>query len=192
MPFGCMCACFVPSLAGPAALREAEAGEMPCLAKMRGPASLRTYDREYDDMNDTGTRIAALLQQVGEVHHTVFADTSGADDDWATFYSDWLLTHSECPSCSDGARCAATLRAIGGMRRAVHGGWDFGPMECVVRRTFAAKVCMNRRARGGAATGRKPGASQSPSLETCSPVFLSPALVLCSWEGTLWYVAASF
>jgi hypothetical protein len=48
-------------------------------------------------VDDTAARIAALLQQVGEVHHTVFADTSGADDDWATFYSDWLLTHSEMP-----------------------------------------------------------------------------------------------
>lgn len=46
-------------------------------------------------MNDSATsRIAALLHQVGEVHHQVFADTDGADDDWATFYSDWLLHHS--------------------------------------------------------------------------------------------------
>ena len=27
----------------------------------------------------------------------VFADTEGADDDWATFYSDWLLAHSKLP-----------------------------------------------------------------------------------------------
>src|ERR1700722_19781950 len=58
-------------------------------------------------------------------------------------------------------------------------------MECVVRRTFTAKVCMSGRARRGAATGTKPGASQSPNLETCSAASLSPALVLCSWEGTL-------
>jgi hypothetical protein len=27
----------------------------------------------------------------------VFADTDGNDDDWATFYSDWLLHHSDLP-----------------------------------------------------------------------------------------------
>ena len=41
--------------------------------------------------------IADLLQQVGEVHHTVFSDTDGNDEDWATFYSDWLLAHSNLP-----------------------------------------------------------------------------------------------
>ncbi len=42
-------------------------------------------------------RIAEVLYQAGEVHHTVFADTDGSDDDWATFYSDWLLAHSDFP-----------------------------------------------------------------------------------------------
>lgn len=44
---------------------------------------------------DATQKIAELLNQVGEVHHQVFADTDGADDDWATFYSDWLLHHSK-------------------------------------------------------------------------------------------------
>lgn len=44
---------------------------------------------------DTTTRIAELLHQVGEIHHMVFSDTDGNDDDWATFYSDWLLAHSD-------------------------------------------------------------------------------------------------
>ncbi len=48
-------------------------------------------------MSDDSVKIAALLHQVGEVHHVVFADTDGNDDDWATFYSDWLLAHSELP-----------------------------------------------------------------------------------------------
>lgn len=38
--------------------------------------------------------VAELLQQAGEIHHRVFSDTDGVDDDWATFYSDWLLAHS--------------------------------------------------------------------------------------------------
>jgi hypothetical protein len=50
-------------------------------------------------MNDnSATKVAQLLHQVGEVHHVVFADTDGNDEDWATFYSDWLLAHSEFPS----------------------------------------------------------------------------------------------
>lgn len=44
---------------------------------------------------DAAETIAALLHQVGETHHVVFADTDGNDDDWATFYSDWLLAHSD-------------------------------------------------------------------------------------------------
>ncbi len=46
---------------------------------------------------ETATKIAELLHQVGEIHHMVFADTDGSDDDWATFYSDWLLAHSDLP-----------------------------------------------------------------------------------------------
>jgi hypothetical protein len=46
---------------------------------------------------DVVAKIAALLNQAGEIHHVVFSDTDGADDDWATFYSDWLLHHSELP-----------------------------------------------------------------------------------------------
>jgi NAD(P)H-hydrate epimerase len=42
-------------------------------------------------------QIAELLHQAGEIHHAVFVDTEGADDDWASFYSDWLLAHSPLP-----------------------------------------------------------------------------------------------
>ncbi len=49
-------------------------------------------------MTENAATIAALLQQVGEVHHVVFADTDGSDEDWATFYSEWLLTHSKLPT----------------------------------------------------------------------------------------------
>ena len=42
-------------------------------------------------------RIAALLSEVSETHHTVYRITDGADDDWATFYADWLVRLSELP-----------------------------------------------------------------------------------------------
>jgi len=38
-------------------------------------------------------QIASLLHQAGETHHVVYSDTDGEDPDWATFYSDWLLSH---------------------------------------------------------------------------------------------------
>ena len=45
-------------------------------------------------IDNRGHTIADLLHEAGEVHHVVFADTDGNDDDWATFYSDGLLTHT--------------------------------------------------------------------------------------------------
>jgi hypothetical protein len=46
---------------------------------------------------DATARIAELLHEAGETHHTVFRITDGADDDWASWYSDWLVNHSELP-----------------------------------------------------------------------------------------------
>jgi hypothetical protein len=42
--------------------------------------------------------IAALLQEVAETHHQVYRISDGADDDWASWYADWLLRLSELPS----------------------------------------------------------------------------------------------
>jgi len=42
-------------------------------------------------------RIAALLHEAAETHHTVYRITDGTDLDWASWYADWLLTLSELP-----------------------------------------------------------------------------------------------
>jgi len=42
--------------------------------------------------------IADLLHEAGETHHQVFRITDGADDDWASWYADWLVAHSELPT----------------------------------------------------------------------------------------------
>jgi len=42
--------------------------------------------------------IADVLHTAAETHHVVFAITDGADDDWATWYSDWLVNHSKLPA----------------------------------------------------------------------------------------------
>jgi hypothetical protein len=39
-----------------------------------------------------------LLHEVGETHHRVFRITDGTDDDWASWYADWLTKLSELPS----------------------------------------------------------------------------------------------
>jgi hypothetical protein len=41
--------------------------------------------------------IAALLEEAAETHHRVYRITDGADDDWASWYADWLLELSELP-----------------------------------------------------------------------------------------------
>ena len=42
--------------------------------------------------------IADLLHEAGETHHQVFRITDGTDPDWASWYADWLIPHSELPT----------------------------------------------------------------------------------------------
>jgi hypothetical protein len=46
-------------------------------------------------VDDEVARVSALLHEAGETHHAVYRITEGADDDWATWYSDWLVRLSE-------------------------------------------------------------------------------------------------
>jgi hypothetical protein len=41
--------------------------------------------------------LAQLLTEVAETHHRVYRITDGVDDDWASWYADWLLELSELP-----------------------------------------------------------------------------------------------
>jgi hypothetical protein len=43
-------------------------------------------------------RVAALLEEAAETHHRVYRITDGVDDDWASWYADWLLRLSELPT----------------------------------------------------------------------------------------------
>jgi hypothetical protein len=47
-------------------------------------------------MGDTD-RIAALMDEASNVHGAYYRIIAGDDDDWATFYSEWLVNHSELP-----------------------------------------------------------------------------------------------
>jgi hypothetical protein len=46
-------------------------------------------------MDERTQRVADLLHEAAEVHHVVYRITDGADDDWASFYADWLTQRSE-------------------------------------------------------------------------------------------------
>jgi hypothetical protein len=49
-------------------------------------------------MDSRTGKISELLHEAAETHHIVFRIVDGDDPDWATWYSDWLVSHSELPS----------------------------------------------------------------------------------------------
>jgi hypothetical protein len=49
-------------------------------------------------MDERAPRIRDLLHEAAEVHHVVYRITDGIDADWASFYADWLIEHSELPA----------------------------------------------------------------------------------------------
>ena len=48
-------------------------------------------------MDERTTKVSELLHEAAETHHQVFRITDGADDDWASWYANWLVTLSELP-----------------------------------------------------------------------------------------------
>jgi hypothetical protein len=54
-------------------------------------------DMHGDQMTDTLEQISVLLHEAGETHHRVFRIVDGADDDWASWYAQWLIDLSELP-----------------------------------------------------------------------------------------------
>jgi hypothetical protein len=46
---------------------------------------------------DKIAKVSALLHEAGETHHIVYRITDGDDPDWASWYADWLVNHSELP-----------------------------------------------------------------------------------------------
>jgi hypothetical protein len=52
---------------------------------------------EAATMDEGSTNLGELLHEAAETHHRVFRITDGADDDWASWYAEWLVTLSELP-----------------------------------------------------------------------------------------------
>jgi len=42
-------------------------------------------------------QISGLLHEAGETHHRVYRIVDGDDQDWASWYADWLINLSELP-----------------------------------------------------------------------------------------------
>ena len=54
-------------------------------------------------------QVSDLLHEAAETHHRVFRIVDGADDDWATWYADWLVNLSDlCQRCWAPSRPAAS------------------------------------------------------------------------------------
>jgi hypothetical protein len=53
-------------------------------------------------VDERTAKISELLQEAAETHHHVFRITDGADDDWASWYAQWLVTLSELPQLLGG------------------------------------------------------------------------------------------
>jgi hypothetical protein len=52
-------------------------------------------------MSERAEKISALLHEAAETHHVVYRITDGDDPDWASWYADWLVNHSELPDLLD-------------------------------------------------------------------------------------------
>jgi hypothetical protein len=65
-----------------------------------GPRPEQPYWRvgKGDQMTVPLEQINSLLHEAGETHHRVFRIVDGADDDWASWYADWLINLSELPA----------------------------------------------------------------------------------------------
>ena len=53
---------------------------------------------DVETMTDTVDQVSRLLHEAAETHHRVFRIVDGADDDWASWYADWLVNLSELPT----------------------------------------------------------------------------------------------
>jgi hypothetical protein len=60
---------------------------------------IRDIDRRIreDQMTGTVEQVSGLLHEASETHHRVFRIVDGADEDWASWYAQWLIDLSELP-----------------------------------------------------------------------------------------------
>lgn len=73
-------------------------------------------------MTDALEQISGLLHEASETHHRVYRIVDGADDDWASWYAQWLIDLSELPDLL-GARPGTQRAGLPARqpRQAIHG-----------------------------------------------------------------------
>lgn len=49
-------------------------------------------------VTDALEQVSGLLHEAGETHHRVFRIVDGADDDWASWYAQWLIDALTLPN----------------------------------------------------------------------------------------------
>ena len=81
---------------------EPQAGHPGDRLVLRRPAAVAVVRRKdpvevgrRDPEDPVGRQRPAALHEAGETHHRVFRIVDGADDDWASWYADWLVNLSE-------------------------------------------------------------------------------------------------
>ncbi|HET9847786.1 MAG TPA: hypothetical protein VFR68_04435 [Candidatus Dormibacteraeota bacterium] len=60
-------------------------------------------------MADDIARVADLVKEAGETHHTVYRYRDGVDPDWASWYADWLIRLTELPNILETAPVRSEL-----------------------------------------------------------------------------------
>jgi hypothetical protein len=67
---------------------------------------------------DIESRVGEVLHEAAETHHRVYRIVDGADEDWASWYSNWLTTLSELPDLlgSSPPRSEVTYLLVGADR----------------------------------------------------------------------------
>jgi len=63
--------------------------------RARRTCILSTIHRSFfETMEEKEKNIVELLHIAGETHHAVYLKEEGNDPDWASWYSNWLIDHS--------------------------------------------------------------------------------------------------
>jgi hypothetical protein len=83
-----------PAIRGPDATHWPAPGRRP-RPRATGSDTATAAQGEAVSMDQRSTKVAELLHEAAETHHRVFRITDGADDDWASWYADWLVRLSE-------------------------------------------------------------------------------------------------
>src|SRR3974377_724135 len=97
LPLAVRCCCYYARAGNHLCSPAMMAVMTPAAAKAGRPHGAPVLDAWRDQMTKAPEQISGLLHEAGETHHRVFRIVDGADDDWASWYAQWLIDLSELP-----------------------------------------------------------------------------------------------